>query len=477
MPLTSKCPGWSSISQEASIPAGRGADLCCHFFPDMPPLPRNPSPNAALHSQDCPCSDSWLNVLQQQQCLLAKEESHTKLHRERLQMQPQPHPKNGWVHPLGCGPHTHSRPTLPLHSSASPNQPVGVCRPCAAQPACTAQGVGTAQCCPALPCTAQGVSTAHPCPALPSSVHPCPALPSTAQGVSTAQLCPELPSTAQPCPALPISAPPCLALPCTALHSLGCKNCPALPNTVLHCPALPSSAQHCPAQHSTAHPCPSFPSTAHPCPAQARWLSPARTLSQHTLPQLCPWSISIRVGWAEPDKRGLVQHMPHPLDGPYPRTTSPAPPLLPLSSDHRTSCGPGQVLIPLAGEYTPKNIIRKVTLPQGGRFGGGLGHCRNPWTDPTALSLCRTEMALRQRGWCGTSRRRSHWEGREMCRGWNVFNPRARAPGTVASSNNSPLTVLAESLQPPSMGTFIMHRPVPLRAVCLLRLSCARILV
>lgn len=96
-------------------------------------------------------------------------------------------------------------------------------------------------------------------------------------------------------------------------------------------------------------------------------------------------------------------------------------------------------------------------LPQDGRFAGGLGHFRDPQTDPTSSttpSLCRTEMALRQREWCGTSKRHSHGEGRGTCRGWNVFNPYARAPGTVASSSNSPLTVLAESLQPPKMGTF-----------------------
>lgn len=51
-----------------------------------------------------------------------------------------------------------------------------------------------------------------------------------------------------------------------------------------------------------------------------------------------------------------------------------------------------------------------------------------------------------------------------------------QAPGTVASSNNSPLCWLSH-FSLPRWGHFIMHRPVPLRAVSLLRLSCARILV
>lgn len=122
MILTSKCPDWSPISQEGPIPAGHGADLCCHSFPDIPPLHRIPSPNAALHSQECPPSDSWLNMLQQQHGFLAKKESHTKLHRERLQVQPQPHPKtwrakclgaSSWLqtlHPQQAHPPCHSIP-------------------------------------------------------------------------------------------------------------------------------------------------------------------------------------------------------------------------------------------------------------------------------------------------------------------------------------------------------------------------------
>lgn len=55
--------------------------------------------------------------------------------------------------------------------------------------------------------------------------------------------------------------------------------------------------------------------------------------------------------------------------------------------------------------------------------------------------------------WCRIQGRCSHREGRGMCRGWNAFKPDTRAAGTAALSGTSPLTVLAESLWPPKMGT------------------------
>lgn len=144
---------------------------------------------------------------------------------------------------------------------------------------------------------------------------------------------------------------------------------------------------------------------------------------------------------------------PHPMATPTGRSSLPI-----LSHNCSISGGPGEMLTSLACELaSSKNITKKPVLPQDDRFAGGLGHFRNPHTDPTSLTtlnLRRREMALRQREQSGTSKRRSHGEERGTHRCWNVFNPHARAPGTAASSNNSPLTVLAESLQTPKMGTF-----------------------
>lgn len=86
---------------------------------------------------------SWLNMLQQQQYLLAKKGSHTKLSREKLQVQPQPEPaspRNAEGRMPGCillatdlaaqqaaGDVGVAHPML--HSSTSFNQPVQACRP------------------------------------------------------------------------------------------------------------------------------------------------------------------------------------------------------------------------------------------------------------------------------------------------------------------------------------------------------------
>lgn len=148
-----------------------------------------------------------------------------------------------------------------------------------------------------------------------------------------------------------------------------------------------------------------------------------------------------------------------------------------LSCHHSLSGDIGQALSNLAGEHTSKTPPKRPCCSQDGRSANGPAHIRNPQTGPaslTTLSPCRTEMSLRQREWCGTSERDAPM-GREEERA-EVGMSLIQAPGTVASSNNSPLCWLSH-FSLPRWGHFIMHRPVPLRAVSLLRLSCARILV
>lgn len=67
--------------------------LCCHGFTPHPTLAHVSLIKCSAAQAGLPgLLLSWLNMLQQQQHLLAKKESHTKLHRERLQVQPQPEP-------------------------------------------------------------------------------------------------------------------------------------------------------------------------------------------------------------------------------------------------------------------------------------------------------------------------------------------------------------------------------------------------
>lgn len=328
MPLTSKYPEWSSICQEASIPAGNVAKLV------LPQLNATSHPCTCIPLQMLSAAQaglpgpllSWLNMLQQH--LLAKKESHTKLRRERLQYNHNlslPHPKmwRAKCQSASFWPQT-------LH----PQQPAGVAHT-------------------ATPFLNELVE--HPDPALPTAcLHLC--------GESV----------------LPAAAP---------VHTLWVSIQLLLEGVSL---------------------------AGWPCSAHA------------TLP-----------GWKDSTQ------WPPPL----------VPPSLPtLSCNHSISCGPGQALCSLACEHTSKHH-QKSHVASGWQVCKRLGILQESPEKPYVY-LCRTEIALKQREWWGISRRRSHGEGRETCRGWNVFNPDAQAPGTVASSNNSPLTVLAESLQPPKMGTF-----------------------
>lgn len=120
MPLTSERPGWSSISREASLPAGHVAELV------LPQL------HATSHVSLNKCSATraalpgLLQALLQQQRLLAKKESHTRLWKERLKTHPNPrlpHPKMWRAKCL--------RASSWLQTS-DPRQPAGVAQPAAA---------------------------------------------------------------------------------------------------------------------------------------------------------------------------------------------------------------------------------------------------------------------------------------------------------------------------------------------------------
>lgn len=91
MPLTSECPGWSSISRKHPSQLAMWLSFCCHGFTPHPTLAQVSLIKCSATRARLPGPLlSWLNMLQQH--LLAKKESHTKHHRERLQVQPQPEP-------------------------------------------------------------------------------------------------------------------------------------------------------------------------------------------------------------------------------------------------------------------------------------------------------------------------------------------------------------------------------------------------
>lgn len=92
MPLTCKL----ELHQPGSIHPRLAMQprLCCHGFIPHPTLTHVSLTKCSAAQAGLPgLLLSWLNMLQQQQQrLLAKKESHTKLRRERFQVQPQPEP-------------------------------------------------------------------------------------------------------------------------------------------------------------------------------------------------------------------------------------------------------------------------------------------------------------------------------------------------------------------------------------------------
>ena len=140
MPLTSKCPVWSSISQEASVPAGHMAELV------LPWLHTTSHPRTCIpHQMLCHTSSVARPLVFLAERAAAALTSQEGIPHQTLQgktpsttttracLTPKCGGQNAWVHPLGCRPRTRSSqlgwPTPLLRSSTSLDEPARSCRP------------------------------------------------------------------------------------------------------------------------------------------------------------------------------------------------------------------------------------------------------------------------------------------------------------------------------------------------------------